>query len=224
MLKQLKKMVCNANQKHSKFGLKTLQWRHVSGIDRDRGLVVVKPADITCSDLEYEDMIVVDMEGNIMEGEGKLPADLSAHLGLYEKFQSIGGVASSRSQWATIYAQSGLSIPVYGTAHLEFFKGEIPCTRAISDDEIHRGFEHAVANVIAEAFADKNYSAIPGVLVKNHAPFAWGESPLLAVQNAAMLETTAKLAYRIMEISWIRGGEPSTVTQALIDSRGQKND
>ena len=218
MLKQLRKLVCNANQKHSDFGLKKLTWGNVSGIDRDRGLVVVKPQDVSFKDLEHEDMIIVDLEGNIVEGEGQLPKDIKTHLGLYEKFQSIGAVSSFRSSWATVYAQSGLSIPVYGTAHLEHFKGEIPCTRSISDDEIYRGFDNAAANVIAEAFANLNYMAIPGVLVKNHAPFTWGESPLLAVKNAAMLETTAKLAYRVMEIGWIRGGEPATVTAALIDA------
>jgi L-ribulose-5-phosphate 4-epimerase len=217
MLKQLRKMVCNANQKYSKFGLKTLQWGHVSGIDRDRGLVVVKPADVTCNELSYEDMLVVDLEGNIMEGEGQLPKDIQTHLGLYEKFQSIGGVASTRSQWATVAAQAGLSIPVYGTAHLEFFKGEIPCTRAVSDDEINSGFEKAAANVIEETFGKNDYMKIPGVLVKSHAPFAWGESPMSAVQNAAMLEQAAKMAYRTMEICLLRGCEATPVSDALIN-------
>jgi len=217
LLKQLRKLVCVANRRLPRFGLDKFTGGSVSGIERNRGLVVIKPSDVSCKEVTPDDMVIVDFSGKIVEGSGKLPQEILTHLRLYEAFPHIEGVAHTRSIWATVCAQAGLSIPALGTTHLEFFKGNIPCTRALTDDEINSGFEVAVGNVIEETFANLDYMAIPGVLVKNHIPFTWGESSLLAVHNATMLETIAKMAYRSITISMLSGNEITPVSQALIN-------
>ena len=221
MLKQLRKMVCAANKRFSYFGLKASTWGNVSGIERERGLIVVKPNDVSCKELTPDDMMIVDLDGQIVEGVGELPCDIATHLRLYGAFRYVGGVANTRSSWATVSAQAGLAIPVYGTTHIESFKGEIPCTRTISDQEILAGYELGVGNAIVETFANLDYMAIPGVLVKNHAPFAWGESPLQAVQNIAMLEKLAKMAYRTRVIGKLQGVDVEPVSKTLVDVKSQ---
>ena len=222
MLKQLRKMVCAASKRFSHFGLKASTWGNVSGIERERGLVVIKPSDVSNKELTPDDMIIVDLDGQIVEGVGELPCDIATHLRLYEAFSYIGGITNTRSTWATISAQAGLSIPAYSTAHIEMFKGDIPCTRTILDQEIYAGYELSVGNVIVETFANLDYMAIPGVLVKNHTPFAWGESPLQAVQNVAMLENLAKMAYRTYVISKLQGVDVGPVSKALVDVKSQQ--
>ena len=222
MLKQLRKMVCAANKRFSHFGLKASTWGNVSGIERERGLVVIKPNDVSNKELTPDDMIIVDLEGQIVEGVGELPCDITTHLRLYEAFNYVGGIANTRSTWATISAQAGLSIPAYGTTHIELFKGDIPCTRTISDKEICAGYELGVGNVIVETFANLDYMTVPGVLVKGHTPFAWGESPLQAVQNVAMLEKLARMAYRTRVISKLHGIDVEPVSKALVDIKSQQ--
>ena len=219
MLKQLRKMVCAANKRFAHFGLKASTWGNVSGIERERGLVVVKPGDVPNKELTPDDMIIVDLEGNIVEGVGELPCDIVTHLRLYKAFSYVGGIANTRSTWATISAQAGLPIPAYGTTHLELFKGEIPCTRGLSDHEIYSGYDLSVGNVIVETFSNIDYMAVPGVLVKSHTPFAWGENPMQAVQNVAMLENLAKMAYRTRVVSKLHGVDLEPISKALVDTK-----
>jgi len=217
MLKNLKQLVYVANKRLAKLDLTDDLWGHASGIERERGLVVVKPGDVSCKDLTPEDMIVIDLEGQIIEGNGKPAKDTTAHLCIYAKFQNIGGVVGFYSPWATIFAQAGLSIPAYGITHLEYFKGDIPCTRALLDEEITSGYEIGIGNVIAEAFTQQDPAKIPGVLVKNHAPFTWGESPIQAVFHAASLEKVAKMAYRTGVISTALGEKATPVPKAMLE-------
>lgn len=222
MLKQLRKMVCAANKRFSHFGLKASTWGTVSGIERERGLVVIKPADVSNKELTHDDMIIVDLDGQIVEGVGELPCDIATHLRLYEAFSYAGGIANTRSSWAVVTAQAGLSIPAYSTSHIELFKGDIPCTRTLSDEEIYAGYERNVGNVIVETFANLDYMAIPGVLVKNHAPFAWGVGSMQAVQNVAAIESLAKMAYRTRVIGKVHGVYAEPVSQALIHIKSQQ--
>ena len=221
MLKQLRKLVCVANRRLPRLELDKFTCGCVSGIERKRGLVVIKPSDVPSKEVLPDDLMVIDLTGKIVEGSGKLPQETLTHLHLYDAFPHIESIAHTHSIWATICAQAGLSIPAFGTTHLEFFKGDIPCTRTLTDEEINSGFEAAVGSVIAETFADSDYMAIPGVLVKNHIPFTWGESPLLAVHNATMLETIAKMAYRTVTVSMLAGKEATLVPKALVEGWGK---
>jgi len=217
MLKNLKQLVFVANKRLAKLDLTDNLWGHASGIERERGLVVVKPGDVSCKDLTPDDMIVVDLEGKVIEGSGKPAKDVITHFCIYAKFQNIGGVVSFHSPWATIFAQAGLSVPAYGITHLEYFKGDIPCTRALLDEEITSDYEAGIGNVIAETFTQRDSTKIPGVLVKNHAPFTWGESPIQAVFHAAALEKVAKMAYRTGVISTALGSKATPVPEAMLE-------
>jgi len=217
MLKNLKQLVFVANKRLAKLDLTDNLWGHASGIERERGLVVVKPGDVSCKDLTPDDMIVIDLEGKVIEGSGKPAKDVITHFCIYAKFQNIGGVVSFHSPWATIFAQAGLSIPAYGITHLEHFKGDIPCTRALLDEEITSDYEAGIGNVIAETFTQRDSTKIPGVLVKNHAPFTWGESPIQAVFHAAALEKVAKMAYRTGVISTALGSKAALVPEAMLE-------
>jgi len=217
MLKNLKKLVYVANKRLTRLGLTDNLWGHVSGIERERGLVVVKPSDVSCKDLTPDDMIVIDLEGQIVEGSGKPAKDAVTHLGVYASFTKIGSVVSLYSPWATIFAQGGLPIPAYGITHLEYFKGNIPCTRALLDEEIAADYEASIGSLITETFTQQDYMKIPGVLVKNHAPFTWGESPIQAVFHAAALEKVAKMAYRTGVISKALGAKAAPVPKAMLE-------
>jgi len=217
MLKNLKKLVYVANKRLNRLNLTDNLWGHASGIERERGLLVVKPGDVSCKDLTPDDMIVIDLEGQVIEGSGIPAKDTIAHLRIYDKFQHIGSVVSIYSPWATIFCQAGLSIPVYGITHLEYFKGAIPCTRALLDEEITSGYEAGIGNVIAETFTQQDPTKIPGVLVKSHAPFTWGESPIQAVFHAAALEKVAKMAYRTGVISTALGAKAAPVPKTMLE-------
>ena len=195
MLKKLKKTVCEANRQLPELGLVIFSWGNVSGIDRSRGLMVIKPSGVSYDSLTPDDMVVVDMQGNVIEGDANPSSDTATHLRLYEAFPDIAGVVHTHSTYATAFAQAGLSIPAYGTTHADYFHGMIPCTRALRDWEIQGNYELETGNVIVETFASLDPNAIPGVLVSNHGPFAWGASPVDAVHNAAVLENVAKMAW-----------------------------
>jgi len=216
MLKNLKKLVYVANKRLAKLDLTDDLWGHVSGIERERGLLVVKPSDVSCKDLTPDDMIVIDLEQQVIEGNGNPAKDIITHLCIYAEFQNVGSVVSLYSPWATIFAQAGLSIPAYGITHLEYFKGDIPCTRALLDDEVTSGYEAGIGKVIAETFTQHDPTKIPGVLAKNHAPFTWGESPIQAVFHAAALEKVAKMAYRTGVISTALGTKATPVPKAML--------
>lgn len=196
MLKDLKEQVWKANMDLPKYGLVTFTWGNVSGIDRDRGLVVIKPSGVPYPELKPEHMVVLDLEGNKVEGDLKPSSDTPTHLVLYNNFKEIGGVVHTHSSWATSFAQAGRGIPALGTTHGDYFYGEIPCTRKMTKEEIEGDYEKETGNVIVETFANLNPIEIPGVLVNMHGPFSWGKDAADAVHNAVVLEEVAKMALR----------------------------
>ncbi|MCL2188577.1 MAG: L-ribulose-5-phosphate 4-epimerase [Defluviitaleaceae bacterium] len=195
MLKNLRKSVSEANKSLPKHGLVQFTWGNVSGIDRKKGLVVIKPSGVQYKDLTPDNMVVVDLTGKVVEGTFNPSSDTATHLRLYEAFPEIGGVVHTHSVWATIFAQAGKGIDALGTTHADYFHGAIPCTRGLDDDEINGDYEWETGNLIAETFEHLDANAIPAVLVKNHGPFTWGASPADAVHNAAVLENVAFMAY-----------------------------
>ncbi|MGN7453406.1 L-ribulose-5-phosphate 4-epimerase [Paenibacillus pasadenensis] len=200
MLEQLKQEVLEANLDLPRHGLVTFTWGNVSGIDRETGLVVIKPSGIAYSDMLAEDMVVVDRKGAVVEGKWKPSSDTATHLVLYEAFPGIGGIVHTHSPWATSWAQAGRPIPALGTTHADYFYGEIPCTRPMLDEEIAGAYEEETGRVIVETFARREPDDIPGVLVHAHAPFVWGKTPAKAVHNAVVLEEVAKMAYHTFQL------------------------
>lgn len=196
MLEVLKKQVYEANMELPEKGLVTYTWGNVSGIDRESGLFVIKPSGVDYEKLTPEDMVVVDLEGNKVEGKLNPSSDTPTHLELYKAFKDLGGVVHTHSPWATSWAQAGRSIPCYGTTHADYFYGEIPCARGLSKVEIGQDYETNTGRVIIETFKDRNPIYVPGVLCTNHGPFTWGKDAAEAVHNAVVLEEVAKMAYR----------------------------
>lgn len=195
MLKELKEKVLKANLALVKHGLVTFTWGNVSGIDRENGLVVIKPSGIEYENMTVDDMVIIDLDGNIIEGKWKPSSDTPTHLVLYKEFLNVGGIVHTHSRWATSWAQAGKGIPVYGTTHGDYFYGEIPCTRKMKASEITGEYEKETGNVIVETFKDNLADDIPAVLVHSHGPFAWGADPDNAVHNAVVLEELAFMAY-----------------------------
>ena len=195
MLEELKEKVLKANLALVKHNLITFTWGNVSGIDREKGLVVIKPSGIEYENMTAEDMVVIDLDGNIVEGKWKPSSDTPTHLVLYKNFLSIGGIVHTHSRWATSWAQAGRGIPAYGTTHGDYFYGEIPCTRKMTSTEIMGEYEKETGNVIVEIFKGKSAEDIPAVLVNSHGPFAWGIDPDNAVHNAVVLEELSFMAF-----------------------------
>ncbi len=195
MLEELKKKVFNANLDLVKHGLVIFTWGNVSGIDREKGLVVIKPSGVSYDDMKPEDMVVVDLNsGNVVEGSLRPSSDTPTHLALYRAFPEIGGVVHTHSTYATAWSQAGIDLPNIGTTHADYFHEAVPCTRDMTEAEVKGDYELETGNVIVERFADLNPMHTPGVLVKNHGPFTWGISPADAVHNAVVLEQVAKMA------------------------------
>ena len=195
MLEELKQKVLKANLDLVKHDLVTFTWGNVSGIDRESGLVVIKPSGVDYAGMTAEDMVVVDMDGNVVEGKWKPSSDTTTHLAIYKACDQIGGVVHTHSRWATSWAQAGRGIPAYGTTHGDYFYGEIPCTRKLTPEEIAGDYEAETGKVIVETFQGKSIADIPAVLVNSHGPFAWGTDADNAVHNAVVLEELAFLAY-----------------------------
>ena len=197
MLEQLKKEVYEANLLLPKYQLITFTWGNVSGIDRERGLIVIKPSGVDYQSMQAEDMVVCDWQGKVVEGRYKPSSDLMTHLELYRHFTTIGGVVHTHSQNATAWCQAGKAIPALGTTHGDYFYGPIPCTRLMSDAEIRSDYELNTGKVIVETFETLQLDAaqMPGVLVQSHGPFTWGENPGDAVHNAVVLEEIAKMNF-----------------------------
>jgi L-ribulose-5-phosphate 4-epimerase len=212
MLEELKENVCRVNIELSKRGLAILTWGNASGIDRGRGLVVIKPSGVDYDRMNPEDMVVVDMEGKVVEGKWKPSSDTLTHLVLYRNFHSIGGVVHTHAEWATSWAQSGRSIPVYGTTHADNFYGEVPCTRAMSKNETRTDYELNTGNTIVQRFRGIDPMQVPGVLVHGHAPFTWGSTVDQALESARVLEEIAKMAFRTELL-----GNKQPVEQHLLD-------
>lgn len=195
MLEELKKRVCEANLQLPKMGLVVFTWGNVSGIDREKGLIVIKPSGISYDELKPENMVVVNLKGEKVEGILNPSTDTPTHCELYNNFPTIGGVVHTHSRWATIWAQAGREVPAYGTTHADYFYGPVPCTRAMTDDEIHGEYEKETGKVIVETFRGMNPEDVPAVIVKSHGPFTWGENCDEAVYHAAVLEEVAMMAW-----------------------------
>lgn len=203
MLEQLKKEVYEANMLLPKYGLVTFTWGNVSGIDREKGLFVIKPSGVEYDKLTPEDMVVVDLNGNKVEGKYNPSSDTATHVVLYNEFPEIGGVVHTHSSWATSWAQAGRDIPCYGTTHADYIYGSVPCTRGLTREEIDEAYEKNTGHVIVEEFQNReiDYNAVPAVLCKNHGPFTWGKDAHEAVHNAVVLDEVAKMATRTETIN-----------------------
>lgn len=201
MLTELKQKVLEANLQLPVKGLVTFTWGNVSGIDREKGLIVIKPSGVSYEEMKLEDMVVLDLNGKIVEGKLNPSSDTDTHVFLYKKFKKIGGIVHTHSSWATSWAQAGMEIPCFGTTHADYFYGSIPCTRKMSQEEIKGRYEYETGKVIVETFKEINPEFVPGVLVNNHGPFAWGKDALNAVHNAVVLEEVAKMAYRSIQLN-----------------------
>ena len=203
MLEELKKRVYEANMLLPKHGLVTFTWGNVSEIDRESGLFVIKPSGVDYDKLTPEDMVVMDLDGNKVEGKYKPSSDTPTHLELYKAFSEIGGIVHTHSSYATSWAQAGRSIPCYGTTHADYIYGEVPCVRCLTKEEIDSAYETNTGLLIIDEFRkmNKDVMAVPCVLCKNHGPFAWGKDANEAVHNAVVLEEVAKMAYRCETIN-----------------------
>jgi len=214
MLVELKEQVCRANLLLPDHGLVTFTWGNVSAIDRDAGLVVIKPSGVSYEAMQADDMVVVALEtGDVVDGGMKPSSDTATHLELYKAFPNIGGIVHTHSRWATTFAQAGRGLTALGTTHGDYFYGEIPCTRKMTVAEIEGQYEKETGTVIIETFRDKDPDAIPAVLVHSHGPFAWGADAMDAVHNAVVLEEVAFMNFHGMML------EPTLppMQQALLD-------
>ncbi len=195
MLEALKKAVCDANLDLVAKGVVIYTWGNVSGIDRESGLVVIKPSGVDYDNMKPEDMVVVDLEGNVVEGDLRPSSDTPTHLEIYKKFPEVGGVTHTHSTFACAFAQAGLSIPALGTTHADYFYGDIPCARELTEEEVNTEYEKNTGLVIIDAMKDIDPIAVPGILVKNHGPFSFGKDAAASVYHAVVLEEVAKMAY-----------------------------
>ena len=195
MLEQLRQQVCAANKMLAEYGLIVLTWGNVSAIDPESRLVVIKPSGVAYADLTPENMVVVDMDGNVVEGTLNPSSDTDTHLELYRNFPHIGSIVHTHSRWATIWAQMGRDIPALGTTHADDFGGDIPCTRAMTEEEIFSKYEQNTGKVIVETLAARDPEKDFAVLVREHGPFAWEKTPKKAVEKALVLEEVAMMAW-----------------------------
>ncbi len=202
MLEQLKQEVYEANMLLPKYHLVTFTWGNVSGIDREKGLFVIKPSGVDYEKLTPDSMVVVNLEGEVVEGDYRPSSDTPTHVVLYNRFQEIGGVVHTHSPWATSWAQAGRGIPCYGTTHADYLYGQVPCVRTLTKEEIETAYEKNTGVLIADEFERLavDYLATPAVLCKNHGPFTWGKDAKEAVHNAVVLEEVAKMAARCEQI------------------------
>ena len=203
MLQELKRQVYEANMLLPKYGLVTFTWGNVSAIDRESGLFVIKPSGVEYESMKPEDMVVMDLNGNRVEGKLRPSSDMPTHLELYKAFPEIGGIVHTHSSYATSWAQAGRSIPCYGTTHADYIYGEVPCVRCLTKEEIDEAYETNTGKLIVSEFkrSKKEIMAVPAVLCKNHGPLTWGKDAKDAVHNAVVLEEVAKMAYRTESIN-----------------------
>lgn len=198
MLEELKQLVYEANMELPRYGLVTFTWGNVSAVDREKGLVVIKPSGMEYDRLTPDSMVVVNLDGERVEGSYNPSSDTATHIQLYREFPEIGGIVHTHSSYATSWAQAGRSIPCYGTTHADYIYGEVPCVRCLTAEEIGEAYEENTGKLIVSEFRrlDKDPVSVPAVLCKNHGPFAWGKDAREAVHNAVVLEEVAKMAYR----------------------------
>lgn len=212
MLEEMKKRVYEANVALKESGLVVLTWGNVSEIDRDSGYVVIKPSGVDYSLMSERDMVVVDLDGKIIDGNLNPSSDLPTHLALYKAFPKIGGITHTHSRWATIYSQAGIAIPALGTTHADHFYGTVPVTRKLTKAEIEGNYEAETGNVIIETFRDLDPMAIPAVLVQSHGPFTWGKNAMKSVENAIVLEEVAFMAWNTLQLN-----PKANIQQELLD-------
>ncbi|HDY9234674.1 TPA: L-ribulose-5-phosphate 4-epimerase [Klebsiella pneumoniae] len=194
-MQQLKQQVFEANMDLPRYGLVTFTWGNVSAIDRQRGLVVIKPSGIAYESMTVDDISVVDLQGHVVEGRWRPSSDTATHLALYRRYPDLGGVVHTHSTHATAWAQAGLAIPALGTTHADYFFGDIPCTRALSAQEVDEAYELNTGQVIIETLGEANPLHTPGIVVYQHGPFAWGKDAHEAVHNAVVMEEVARMAW-----------------------------
>jgi L-ribulose-5-phosphate 4-epimerase len=212
MLEALKKDVLKANLNLVKHGLVLFTWGNVSGFDRKENLLVIKPSGVSYEEMQPGDMVVVDLSGKVIEGKYKPSSDTLTHIELYKAFPEIGGIVHTHSTYAVAWAQALKAIPAMGTTHADHFYGEIPCTRELTKDEVDRGYEKETGTVIIETFQNIDPLHVPGVLVGNHGPFAWGANAEKAVYNAVVLEEVARMALLTAQL-----GNENPIKQYLLD-------
>ena len=213
MLEKLKQAVLEANLLLPRHNLVTFTWGNVSGIDREKGLIVIKPSGVEYDAMTKDDMVVVDLAGRTVEGKWRPSSDTATHIELYRAFPLCGGVVHTHSRWATVFAQAGREIPAMGTTQGDYFYGPIPCTRPMTDPEINGAYEKETGKVIVETFQGLDPMAVPGVLVHSHGPFAWGKDPMEAVHNAVVMEEVAFMDWHAMVLN----PEHGPMQQALLD-------
>jgi len=203
MLEELKAQVLKANLLLPEYGLITFTWGNVSGIDREKGLFVIKPSGVSYDGMTVDDMVVCDLDGNVVEGKWNPSSDTPTHIELYKAFPGLGGIVHTHSRWATSFAQAGKDIIPMGTTHADYFYGAIPCTRPMTEEEIHGEYEKNTGLVIIDEFKKRQVNAddVPGVLVFSHGPFAWSTDPINAVHNAVVMEEVAFINYHAMGIN-----------------------
>ena len=215
MLEELKLAVLDANLLLPEYDLVTFTWGNVSAIDRESGLVVIKPSGVEYDEMSADDMVVVDLDGNVVEGKYKPSSDTPTHVALYKAFPEVGGIVHTHSRWATSFAQAGCGMPAYGTTHADTFYGEIPCTRKMTAEEIKGEYELETGNVIIETFRERDIDpmTVPAVLVNSHGPFIWGKDAADAAHNAVVLEEVAFMALQ----SKMLNPELGTMQSELLD-------
>jgi L-ribulose-5-phosphate 4-epimerase len=223
MLEDLKHKVLEANLALVKYNLVTLTWGNVSGIDREKSLIVIKPSGVDYDLMTADDMVVVDLDNNIVEGNRRPSSDTLTHIELYKAFDSIGGVSHTHSEYATIFSQAKMEIPCFGTTHADSFNGPVPLTRFLFADEVHSNYELNTGKIIVERFEKLDPAAIPGVLVSGHAPFSWGKNPIDAVKNSLILEKIAKMALKSLELNPDLDALPGYILKKHYERKHGKN-
>lgn len=224
MLEDLKKKVFEANMQLVRYGLVVLTWGNASEIDRDSGLVVIKPSGVAYDCMKPDDMVVVDLNGNVVEGNLNPSSDTATHIELYRNFEGIGGIVHTHSSWACSWAQAGRDINAYGTTHADFANCAVPCARGLTEQEVNGQYERNTGKVIVEEFIKRNISEqeCPAVLVHRHGPFAWGKDSMKAVENALILEEVAKMASRTERIAMADKNSNIGIEQYLLDKHYQR--
>lgn len=224
MLEELKQKVFEANLQLVKYNLVVLTWGNVSAIDRENGLFVIKPSGVPYDTMTAEDMVVMDLKGNKIEGELNPSSDTPTHLELYRQFKDIGGIVHTHSSWACSWAQSGRDIPAYGTTHADYTNGAVPCARGLTQSEVEGEYELNTGKVIVEEFEKRGISPAecPAVLIHRHGPFTWGKDAFKAVENALILEEVSKMAYRTEAISGFADNSNIGIESYLLDKHYQR--
>ncbi|HBA92993.1 MAG TPA: L-ribulose-5-phosphate 4-epimerase [Ruminococcaceae bacterium] len=224
MLEELKQKVFEENLRLVKYGLVVLTWGNVSAIDRESGLFVIKPSGVAYDKMTADDMVVVDLNGDKVEGDLNPSSDTPTHLELYREFKDIGGIVHTHSSWGCSWAQAGRDVPAYGTTHADFTNGSVPCTRGLTEEEVKEAYELNTGKVIVEEFAKRGLNPMecPAVLVHRHGPFAWGKDAHKAVENALILEEVCKMAHRTEMIASLSDNSNIGIEDYLLDKHYQR--